>query len=79
MSQDRPEALLLSVLGGLAGTLFGVAATTICALLQHSRVLIPPQALYGGTGAALVIGAIRGLYPAMRAAGLSPTKALRTV
>jgi putative ABC transport system permease protein len=40
---------------------------------------IPSLALYGGIGAALAIGAIAGLYPAMRAARLSPTEALRTV
>jgi putative ABC transport system permease protein len=77
--QFLAEALLLSALGGLAGTLLGVAATAIYALSQHWTVLIPPQALYGGTGAALAIGAIAGLYPAMRAARLPPTEALRTV
>jgi putative ABC transport system permease protein len=77
--QFLTEALLLSALGGLAGTLIGVLATAIYALAQHWSVLIPPLALYGGTGAALAIGAIAGLYPAMRAARLSPTEALRTV
>ena len=77
--QFLAEALLLSALGGLAGTLLGVAATAIYALTQHWTVLIPPQALYGGTVAALAIGAVAGLYPAMRAARLSPTEALRTV
>ena len=76
--QFLAETLLLSALGGLAGTLLGVGATAIYALTQHWTVLIPTQALYGGTGAALVIGAMAGLYPAMRAAGLSPTEALRT-
>ncbi len=72
------EALLLSVLGGLAGTVIGGAATAIYAVSQHWSVLIPPPALYGGTAAALAIGAIAGLYPATRAARLSPTEALRT-
>jgi putative ABC transport system permease protein len=73
------EALLLSILGGLAGTLIGVAATALYAHTQHWSVQIPALALYGGIGAALVIGAIAGLYPATRAARLSPTEALRTV
>ena len=66
-------------LGGLAGTIIGGAATAIYAVTQHWSVVIPPLAIYGGLGAALVIGAIAGLYPAMRAARLSPTEALRTV
>jgi putative ABC transport system permease protein len=77
--QFLAEAMLLSFLGGLAGTVIGVAATAIYALTQHASVLIPALALYGGIGAALAIGAIAGLYPATRAARLSPTEALRTV
>ena len=73
------RGVLLSVLGGVAGTVIGVAATAIYALSQHWSVQIPAVALYGGVGAALVIGAIAGLYPSMRAARLSPTEALRTV
>jgi putative ABC transport system permease protein len=76
--QFLAEALLLSALGGLAGTVTGAAATAIYALSQHWQVQIPAQALYGGIGAAVAIGAIAGLYPAMRAARLSPTEALRT-
>jgi putative ABC transport system permease protein len=76
--QFLAEAVLLSVLGGLVGTVIGVTATAVYALTQHWQVLIPPEALYGGVGAALVIGAMAGLYPAMRAARLSPTEALRT-
>jgi putative ABC transport system permease protein len=76
--QFLTEALLLSLLGGLAGTVIGAAATWAYALTQHSSLLIPPQAIYGGITAALAIGAIAGLYPASRAARLSPTEALRT-
>jgi putative ABC transport system permease protein len=76
--QFLAEAILLAVLGGLAGTTLGAAATAVYAASQHWQVEIPAVALYGGIGAALVIGAIAGLYPAMRAARLSPTEALRT-
>jgi putative ABC transport system permease protein len=77
--QFLAEALLLSVLGGVAGTVLGAVATVVYAVSQHWAVQIPALALYGGVSAALAIGAIAGLYPSMRAARLSPTEALRTV
>ena len=76
--QFLAEAVLLSLLGGLAGTVLGVSATAVYAVTQHWSVLIPPLAVYGGIGAAFAIGTIAGLYPALRAARLSPTEALRT-
>jgi putative ABC transport system permease protein len=79
VEQFLAEALLLSALGGLAGTITGIVSTVIYALSQGWAVQIPAVALYGGLGAALVIGAIAGLYPSARAARLSPTEALRTV
>jgi putative ABC transport system permease protein len=76
--QFLTEAVLLSALGGLAGTIIGIAATTIYAASQQWSIQIPALALYGGVSAALLIGAIAGLYPSIRAARLSPTEALRT-
>jgi putative ABC transport system permease protein len=40
---------------------------------------VPLWVPFAGVGAALAIGAAAGLFPAMRAARLSPTEALRTV
>jgi putative ABC transport system permease protein len=77
--QFLAEALLLAFIGGVAGTLIGLAATSVYAWTQHWSVQIPTVALYGGVASALVIGAAAGFYPAMRAARLSPTDALRSV
>ena len=71
------EALLLAGIGGIGGVLLGVGVTTLYANLRGWNALIPPIAMAGGVAAALIIGAIAGLYPAVRAARMSPTEALR--
>ena len=77
--QFLAESLLLSLLGGLGGVALGAAATAVYAQLQGLPAVVPPLAVVAGLVAALGVGAIAGLYPANRAARLSPTEALRTV
>jgi len=77
--QFLSEAILLALLGGAAGVAAGVLATTVYAAAKDWDVVIPASAWGGGIGAAIAIGAIAGLFPALRAARLSPTEALRSV
>jgi putative ABC transport system permease protein len=73
------ESIVLSALGGAAGTLTGVLAVAGYAALQHWPVTIPLAAVAAGLGGALVIGVLAGVYPAVRAARLNPTEALSSV
>ncbi len=77
--QFLTESLLLGAAGGTAGALLGAAVTGIYATSQGLPPVVPPEAMLGGLLAAVLIGAVAGLYPSMRAARLSPTEALRTV
>ncbi len=76
--QFLTEALLLAGAGGLVGVGLGAGITAIAGKVQHWPVVVPPIAIGGGLVAALVIGAIAGLYPAARAARMPPTVALRS-
>ncbi len=73
------ESLMLSTIGGLGGVIAGAAVTALYANYKGWDVLIPQIAIVGGFLAALSIGVVAGLYPAMRAARVSPTEALRTL
>lgn len=76
--QFLTESLALAVLGGLGGVLLGVGVTVGMSRYRGWDVLVPPEALWGGLLVAVVVGALAGLYPALRAAALPPTVALRS-
>jgi putative ABC transport system permease protein len=78
-NQFLSEAILLALIGGAVGVTVGVVSTAIYASTKHWQIAIPTTAWAGGLGAAILIGALAGLLPAVRAARMSPTEALRTV
>jgi putative ABC transport system permease protein len=72
------ESLLLSTIGGVSGVMLGLAVTGGYAATRDWPTVVPAWVMLGGVAATLVIGAIAGLYPAIRAARLPPTEALAT-
>jgi putative ABC transport system permease protein len=77
-AQFLTESLLLALLGGAAGLVLGVGFTAVVAGLRGWPASVPAEALWGGLLVALAIGGLAGIYPAVRAARLAPTEALRT-
>ncbi len=71
------EAVILSGLGGLAGVGLGIGLTATYARVQGWQTVVPANSIVLGLAAAVAIGAIAGLFPAIRAARLAPTDALR--
>jgi putative ABC transport system permease protein len=76
--QFLSEAILLAALGGATGVAMGTTATATYAGIKGWATVVPPLAWAGGLGAAIAIGAVAGLLPALRAARMQPTEALRT-
>ncbi len=76
-AQFLAESAVLAALGGVAGLALGAGATLIYAVGQHEPFVVPIYALVAAPASGLVIGALAGLYPAAKAARLSPTEALR--
>lgn len=77
-TQFVAEAVLLALAGGIAGAVLGGFATTVYAAARHWSAVVPLPALGVAVAVALAVGGVAGLYPALRAARLSPAEALRT-
>lgn len=74
--QFLAEAVLLALIGGAAGVALGALSTVMYAHVKGWETVVPIEAWAGGIVAAILIGAVAGLLPALRAARMSPTEAL---
>jgi putative ABC transport system permease protein len=77
--QFLSEAVVLALIGGAVGVGGGALSTAVYASSKSEAIVIPALAWAGGIGAAILIGAVAGLWPALRASRMSPTEALLTV
>ena len=77
LRQFLVESLALSLAGGLAGILLGIGASFGVSELLSWSVSVSPASVIESFACAAAIGGFFGLYPARRAAALSPIEALR--
>jgi len=77
MAQMLTESVVLSMFGGVIGTLLGAAIAVAISSVTPVPASIEPWSVALGIGITALVGLFFGLYPAMRAARLDPIEALR--
>ncbi|WP_426663870.1 ABC transporter permease [Rhodanobacter aciditrophus] len=75
--QFLAEAVFLSITGGAAGILGGLAASQVISWIAHWPTLISAAAILAGFGFSAAVGVFFGYYPARKASLLNPIEALR--
>jgi len=71
------EAVVLCIIGGIAGVLLGSFLYFLIALAQDWTFTIPFSAIFGSVTFSACVGLFFGIWPARRAARLEPAVALR--
>ncbi|OGI21137.1 MAG: hypothetical protein A3J06_02005 [Candidatus Moranbacteria bacterium RIFCSPLOWO2_02_FULL_48_19] len=82
ITQFLIEASFITVIGGIIGILFGIAATSLAAVIIQRlgyewQFLVPLSSVIIGFTVSFIIGIVFGLYPAVKASRVSPMEALR--
>jgi len=75
--QFLTEAVIISLTGGVAGTIVGLALPVSARVFTDYAIPITPWAVVIALSSAMVVGVIFGTVPATRAAQLNPVDALK--
>ncbi len=71
------ESILISLFGGIIGTITGISLSCAIELLSQKPLLIAYGYIILSLLVSVIIGILSGIYPAMRAASMDPVDALR--
>ena len=77
MAQMLTESVVLSIFGGIIGTIFGATIAQVIARFTPNPADLELWSIALGIGITALVGLFFGMYPAMRAARLDPIEALR--
>jgi putative ABC transport system permease protein len=75
--QFLTEAVLISIMGGLIGILFGFTLSQVIARAAGWSTVVTATSIGVAFGVSVGIGLLFGIYPAMQAAKLDPIEAIR--
>jgi putative ABC transport system permease protein len=77
MKQFLAESIILSILGGVMGVVFGYLLARLAGSLMSSHAVVTTQSVILAFTVCFIIGVFFGWYPARKAANLNPIDALR--
>lgn len=77
MTQFLIEAVLMSLIGGLAGVILGSGSAVIITMVAKWSVKVSLSSVILATVFSLIVGVVFGLWPARQASRLNPIEALR--
>ncbi|MGA8870739.1 MAG: ABC transporter permease [Candidatus Acidiferrales bacterium] len=75
--QFLSEAMVLSLIGGIIGVVFGIASSIIVAKAMQWPTAVSPLSVIGAVAFSAAVGIFFGYYPARKASRLDPIEALR--
>lgn len=76
-SQFLTESILISLVGGFTGVIFGILVGNLLGFVFDTSFIIPWGWVITGLSLCTIVGIISGIYPALKAAKLDPIVALR--